>query len=150
MSSFCYENMVQDALLSVVKKSLIEAATHGLTGDHHFYISFKTKFSGVVIPEYLKERHPDEMMVVIQYQFENLQVKEDHFSVGLSFCGKLERLVIPFNAIVAFVDPSVRFGLQFNPVDNGTPGGNKIGEKTDAAEKFEDCKIISFESLKKK
>lgn len=150
MSSFCYENMVQEALLSVVKKSLIEAATNGLTGDHHFYISFKTKFSGVVIPDYLKERHPDEMMVVIQYQFENLQVKDDHFAVSLSFCGKLERLIIPFNAIVAFVDPSVRFGLQFNPVDNGSPNGEKTTVKSECTEGFEDCKIISFESLKKK
>ena len=148
MSRFCYEDMVQDALLLVVKRSLTEAATNGLTGDHHFYISFKTQYPGVVIPKYLLERHPDEMMIVIQYQYENLRVNEYDFSVSLSFGGRYERLVIPFNAIVAFVDPSVKFGLQFNVKDRSDSpdgfGGSCM--QTTAG----DCKIIDFNSFKKK
>lgn len=148
MSMFCYEDMVQDALLSVVKRSLTEVATSGLTGDHHFYISFKTQYPGVVIPKYLLERHPDEMMVVIQYQYENLQVNERDFSVSLSFGGHYERLVIPFSAIVAFVDPSVKFGLQFSVKDRSNSpddfGDSSI--QTTAS----DCKIIDFNSFKKK
>lgn len=148
MSGFCYEDMVQDALLSVVKKSLIQVATHGLDGDHHFYISFKTGFNDVVIPDYLAERHPDEMMIVIQYQYADLQVTDYDFSVSLSFNGNYERLTIPFNAIVAFVDPSVRFGLQFSPKDiDGLPPqdqGSVPGVKQ------EDCKIINFDNFRKK
>jgi len=146
MSGFCYEEMVQDALLSVVKRALKDVARNGLSGDHHFYISFKTFFPGVEIPEYLRERHPDEMMVVIQYQFEKLEVREHDFSVMLSFSGKYEHLTIPYNALVAFVDPSVRFGLQFTPRIDGTPQDDeslKLGDSND-------CKIINFESFKKK
>lgn len=146
MSSFCYEDMVQDALLSVVRRSLTEAVVNGLSGDHHFYISFKTQFPGIVIPYYLVERHPDEMMIVIQYQYENLQVNNDNFSVSLSFGGHYERLVIPFDAIVAFVDPSVKFGLQFTTRLNKTSPNTPSDKKIDAT----DCKIIDFNNFKKK
>lgn len=148
MSRLCYEDMVQDALISVVKRALKEVSANGLPGDHHFYISFKTAFSGVEVPSYLLDKHPSEMMVVLQYQFDNLIVQDDHFSVSLSFNGQYERLKIPFNALVAFVDPSVKFGLQFSPknVPNSPDDHveNTIGKSADG------CSIIDFNSFKRK
>ncbi len=108
-----YDQMVQQALLDVVRKLLGETAKHGLPGNHHFYIAFKTDFPGVSIPGHLKAKHPEEMTIVLQNQFWDLEVQENQFSVGLSFNQKLETLVIPFAAVTGFLDPSVEFGLQF-------------------------------------
>ena len=110
---FRYDLMVEDALRGVVRHSLERAAQEGLPGNHHFYITFKTAAQRVDIPTYLKERYPDEMTIVLQYQFWNLQIDEDHFEVTLSFNDIRERLVIPFMAMTGFADPSVQFGLQF-------------------------------------
>ena len=92
------------------------ATEHGLPGDHHFYITFKTGDDGVEIPSYLRAEHPDEMTIVIQHQFENLIVDADGFAVSLRFKGKLEQMVIPYAAITSFADPSVNFGLQLKTV----------------------------------
>ena len=108
-----YDVMVQDALLAVVKKLLAEASKNGLPGNHHFYIAFNTGFPGVVIPPHLRAKYPDEMTIVLQNQFWDLMVFDDHFEVGLSFNQKSETLVIPFAALTGFLDPSVEFGLQF-------------------------------------
>ncbi|MGQ0665316.1 MAG: SspB family protein [Pseudomonadota bacterium] len=108
-----YERLMQEALRGVVRKALSIAATQGLRGQHHFYITFRTPDPGVVMPDRLRKRHPGEMTIVLQYQFWGLEVGEDNFAVTLSFEGAHERLVIPWAAIVAFVDPSVQFGLQF-------------------------------------
>lgn len=109
-----YDAKVQDALRSVVKTVLRETAEDGLQGDHHFYIAFKTRADGVKIPEHLSTRFPDEMTIVLQHKFWGLKVEETHFEVGLSFNQQPELLIIPFEAVVGFVDPSVQFALQFN------------------------------------
>jgi len=92
---------------------LTDAATKGLPGDHHFYISFDTRAEGVVLSPRIKAQYPKEMTIVLQHQFWDLTVTNDRFEVGLSFSGIPERLVVPFRAIAGFADPSVQFVLQF-------------------------------------
>ena len=117
-SSIDYESLVEEALRDVVKSALKIAETIGLPEEAHFYISFKTQFSGVEIDESLKEINPDEMTIVLQHQFWNLIVSDELFSVTLSFSGVKQSLVIPFDAVTHFTDPSVGFGLQFSTNDD--------------------------------
>lgn len=131
-----YDVMVQEALLSVVRKVLVETAQHGLPGDHHFYITFRSNAPGVRLSQRLKEKYPDEMTIVLQYQFRDLIVTETGFEVGLSFANVPERLIVPFDALTGFYDPSVQFGLKFTP-DEALPdndvgaGDNTPGVKAD-------------------
>ena len=109
-----YDILAQDALRGVIRKVLSEvAATGSLPGDHHFYITFLTNAPGVRISSYLKERYSEQMTIVIQHQFWDLKVTENHFEIGLSFSDKPEKLHIPFAAIRGFFDPSVNFELEF-------------------------------------
>ncbi len=110
-----YDVLTQKALLAVVRDALVIAATEGLPGEHHFYVSFKTEAPGVDISDRLKSQYPEEMTIVLQHQFWDLKVGDDGFSVGLSFDKTPERLVVPYSALVGFFDPSVQFGLQFVP-----------------------------------
>ena len=110
---FDYPRMVQTALRNVMREALTRAASEGLPGDHHFYVTFLTRAPSVIVPEYLLTKYPDEMTIVLQHQFRALQVGEDAFSVSLSFSNRLERLSVPFAAVTTFADPSVNFGLQF-------------------------------------
>ena len=107
-----YETMVERALKSVVFEALTQVAENGLPGSHHLYVTFATDFPGVELPDHLHEKFPEEMTIVLQHQFWDLNVEEDRFLVTLSFNDIQERLVIPFPAIKAFADPSVNFGLQ--------------------------------------
>ena len=113
-----YDEIVQEALRAVVGRVLGQVVSSGgeLPGNHHFYITFKTDAPGVSIPNHLRERFPDEMTIVLQNKFWDLNVGEDGFSVGLSFNQVAAKLEIPFGAITAFVDPAVDFGLQFQAV----------------------------------
>lgn len=108
-----YDVMTQDALRGVVRSVLEQIAKTGLPGDHHLYIAFDTHGPGVSVSERLKEQYPDEMTVVLQHQFWDLEISPDRFDVKLSFNNVPERLIVPFAAIKAFYDPSVQFGLQF-------------------------------------
>jgi hypothetical protein len=112
---FDYEQLVQDSLRSVVRESLMQVARSGLPGNHHFYISFRTDYPGVDLPDYLLEQYPEEITIVLQYEFWDLEVEENSFFVTLCFNDIHERLTVPLQAIVSFVDPSVKFGLQFSP-----------------------------------
>lgn len=112
---FRYDVMVQEALLGVVRKVLVETARHGLMGEHHFYITFRSEGPGVKLSARLKEKYPEEMTIVLQHQFWDLAVSDHHFEVGLSFGGVPEKLVVPFEALTGFFDPSVQFGLKFSP-----------------------------------
>ena len=109
-----YDRMVEDALRSVVSKALSQVAERGLSGDHHFYITFRTDHPDLVIPDQLRARYPSEMTIVLQHQFWGLEVGPDAFGITLSFSNVPEHLTIPFESVVAFADPSVRFGLQFD------------------------------------
>ena len=109
-----YDQMVEQALKSVMRDAIAEVAEKGFLGEQHFYISFLTNFPGVMLADVLRAQYNDQMTVVLQHQFYNREVDDDHFEVTLSFNKKLERLSIPFGAIVSFADPSVGFGLQFS------------------------------------
>jgi hypothetical protein len=110
-----YDVLARDALRGVLRRVLSDAATHGLPGEHHFFITFLSKAEGVKLSPRLLAQYPDEMTIILQHQFWDLAVFDDRFEVGLSFGGVPERLSIPFNAIKSFFDPSVQFGLQFEP-----------------------------------
>ena len=156
-----YDKMVESALRGVVRKAVEEVMDDGLPGDHHFYITFMTDFPGVNIPDYLRDRYPGEMTIVLQYQFYDLNVDNEKMSVTLSFNNVPERLVIPLSAITIFADPSVNFALQFQPMgDDGGPDfdpddfldedegegesdkGKKKGEKTG--------EVVSLDKFRKK
>jgi len=113
-----YDRMVEDALRSVVRKALIEAAQRGLPGEHHFYITFHTERPGVGIADWLRQQYPQEMTIILQHQFWDLTVDEERFAVTLSFGGRHERLTVPLEAVARFADPSVKFGLQFEAADD--------------------------------
>ncbi len=116
-----YDLMVQDALKGVVRKILTEAGRDGLPGDHHFYITFRTTAPGVRLSQRLRDKHTEEMTIVLQHQFWDLSVSEHAFEVGLSFSSVPERLLIPFDAITTFFDPSVQFGLKFETQEGAEP-----------------------------
>jgi len=125
--SLRYDQWIEEALREVVRRALMIAATSGFPGDHHFYITFETGAEGVVMPEYLRAQHPETMTIVLQHQFENLEVSGDEMGVSLQFGGKSEHLRIPFSAMTGFNDPSVNFGVQLNTLNlddlEGEQGG---------------------------
>jgi len=135
-----YDQMVEDALRGVVRRALTEAAVSGLPGDHHFYITFRTDNPLVRIPQHLKTQYPREMTIVLQHQFWGLEVTDDSFTVTLSFGGKHEALFIPYETIVSFADPSVKFALQFDSGEGDEEEeieGEEAGESVLALEKPE-------------
>jgi hypothetical protein len=108
-----YDLQVQEALRGVVRKVLADASRDGLPGEHHFYITFRTQAQGVDLSNRLRDQYPEEMTIILQYQFWDLKVDDEGFEVGLHFKNIPERLHIPFEAISGFYDPSVQFGLKF-------------------------------------
>lgn len=137
-----YDEIVQEALRAVVGRVLgeVEAAGGNLPGNHHFYITFKSGAPGVNIPDNLRERFPDEMTIVLQNKFWDLTVTEEGFSVGLSFNQVPAKLVVPFSAITAFVDPAVDFGLQFQAMEDedldAVDGAGNDGSEPDASSRI--------------
>lgn len=111
-----YDLLTQQALRGVVRAVLAEATRKGLPGEHHFYIAFDTNAEGVRMPDRLRAQYPEEMTIILQHQFWDLKVGDNEFEVGLSFGGVPAKLVIPFEAVKGFFDPSVQFGLQFEEV----------------------------------
>jgi hypothetical protein len=117
-----YDLRVQEALRGVVRRVLTDAARDGISGDHHFYISFATQAEGVRLSSRLKQQYPERMTIVLQHQFWDLTVTEHGFDVGLSFKNVPERLYVPFDALMEFYDPSVQFGLKFENVSEASEG----------------------------
>jgi hypothetical protein len=132
-----YDILVQQALRGMVHDVLADAAKKGLSGDHHFFITFDTNAEGVRISDRLHEQYPKEMTIVLQHQFWDLKVTDKAFEVGLSFGGAVERLFIPLAAIKGFADPSVQFGLQFETLTDeaGTDAEGKADESAGATPK---------------
>jgi hypothetical protein len=116
-----YDILTQDALRRVIRKVLEEVQRTGLPGEHHFFITFSTAYPGVRLSTRMLERYPDEMTIVIQHSFWNLEVTETAFEIDLSFDDIRERLRIPFDAVRGFFDPSVKFGLQFDVAPVNAP-----------------------------
>lgn len=127
-----YDLLVQSALRDVVRHVLAEAAESGLPGDHHFFISFRTDHPGARLSQSLRGDHPGEMTIVLQHQFWDLAVNDSGFEVGLFFKGVPERLLVPFDALTGFYDPSVEFGLKFE-LANVEPADNDAGIPVETA-----------------
>jgi hypothetical protein len=124
-----YDRLAQEAMRSIVRTVLTQAAKSGLPGEHHFYISFDTAATGVVLSKRLKDKYPHEMTIVLQHRFWDLSVNDDGFEVKLTFDGIPERLVVPYAAIRVFFDPSVRYGLQFEDPDAEPEAGEHMAQR---------------------
>jgi hypothetical protein len=151
---FDYPKMVETALRGVVRTALARAQREGLRGAHHFYVSFRTGAPGVAIPDYLLAKYPEEMTIVLQHQFWGLEVRDQDFSVTLSFHNRPEQLTIPFAAVASFADPSVHFALQFEvpaPKPSDTPA---LPAKTPAKEPVEPprqaAEIVTLDKFRKR
>ena len=159
-----YDILVQDALRAVVRKVLSEIAKTGLPGNHHFFVTFATRSPGVRVSSRLLGQYPDDMTIILQHQFWDLSVNEHAFEVGLSFNGIPERLLIPFTAVKAFVDPSVHFALQFEPrpVEESAAGGEAptpaavalveapVQTKTEERPADGKAEVVSLDAFRKK
>ncbi|MBM2577961.1 hypothetical protein JQC91_16770 [Jannaschia sp. Os4] len=128
-SEIDYGSMMHDAMRGLIRRVLDGIAADGLPGTHHFFISFDTTHPEVAIADWLRERYPTEMTIVLQHWFEGLEVRDDGFSVTLNFGDAPEPLVIPFDALLTFVDPSVEFGLRF---ESRHPGDDPDAPEDDA------------------
>ena len=130
-----YEKFMQAALKGVMRAALEVAAKEGLPDSHHFYITFKTDYPGVNVASHLTAQYAGEMTVVMQHQFEHLEIDDEGFQVSLQFNRRPELLVIPFDAITAFVDPAVNFSLHFQqPDSNDAPQSGDVTSKQDSGE----------------
>ncbi len=123
-----YDRLVENALRGVVIEALRLASAKGLPGDHHFYVTFRTDHPKVELSAEILARHPGEMTVVLEHKFWDLDVGDEVFSVTLSFSNVQERIVVPYEAITAFADPSVKFGLRFQALDIGPTAGAGLAD----------------------
>ncbi len=158
-----YDRWIEEALRQVVRRALEHTAHYGLPGEHHFYITFQTGFPGVRIPDYLSAQYPDDMTIVLQNRFWDLEVTEETCAVTLTFSGRKERLIIPLSAVVAFADPSVKFGLQLRVELDGNDVAETLanGDETKAAEPAaddseagppskDDTNVVALDTFRKK
>lgn len=155
-----YGNLMHDAMRGLIKTVLRDIAKNGLPGTHHFFITFDTTHPDAELADWLSDRYPDEMTVVIQHWFSNLIVDDDKFAITLNFGDSPEPLVIPYDAIKTFVDPSVEFGLRFESAEGEDDDPidllpiNTDSVKTPEAEpeaevKKTDAEIVSLDSFRK-
>lgn len=158
-----YGKLIDEAMRSIVIKALHFAKTYGLPGEHHFYVTFLTDYPGVMIDDALRAQYPDEMTIVLQHQYWNLEVEDHQFSIVLSFNHVKHNLTVPFAAVTAFADPSVKFGLQFrqfeDEIDEALEDGRRSaneekgtgGNGTDSKGMPENKdNVISLDSFRKK
>jgi hypothetical protein len=147
-----YQAMIERAMRGVAREALRVAAADGLPGAHHFYLTFRSRADGVELSDALLAKHPDEMTIVLQHKFWGLEVTDDAFAVTLTFGGRSERLKVPFAAVTRFVDPSVRFALQFDqlvpaPADlSPAKGAAAPAESAPAPE----AKVVALDAFRKK
>lgn len=144
-----YDKLIENSLKKVVVEALKIAETQGLPGENHFYITFKTDHPGTIIPQNLKIQYPESMTIVLQHQYSNLVVTDNYFSVDLSFGGRAQNLLIPFDAISYFADPYAKFGLSFSFYENGDV--HSLDDiQPERKVSGETAQIISFDSFRKK
>ncbi len=156
-----YGELIRDGLRSVMARSLAHTVEHGLYGEQHFYISFVTGHSGVVMPEWLREQFPDEITIVLQHEYEDLAVMPDRFSVTLSFKEQASVLVVPFAAVRMFRDPSVGFQIEIPqgddaPAQVADPGIPVVTENAPPKDEPRDPpgdpadRVVSLDAFRKK
>ena len=149
VSEINYDGLIEKSLKHVVVEALKIAERQGLPGENHFYITFKTNHPGTIIPQDLSIQYPEAMTIVLQHQYSNLVVSDEVFSVELSFGGRLQPLIIPFDAITYFADPYAKFGLSFSFYEIGDVHSLEDLEPEKKVS-GETAQIISFDSFRKK
>lgn len=162
MDRLDYDKLIQDALRDVVRAALKQVEENGgvLPANHHFYLTFQSNRADVIIPKRLQEQHTNEITIVLQHQFWDLVVDDTAFHVTLSFNNVRERLTVPFSALISFMDPSVKFGLQFIPLEehseatsptpstvSAVPDNNTDDSSTKSSKKD---KIVALDAFRKK
>jgi uncharacterized protein len=143
-----YQQRVQDALRAMVARLLAEVAEEGLPGENYFYLAFRTHHPGVRMPGWLRDLHPEELNVVLQNQFWDLEVGPDAFSVTLSFNGARQRLTVPFAALTAFLDPVASFGLRFDGA--ASPAGEPPPPTAPAPHEGPGAEVVRFDPKRRK
>ncbi len=150
MSKIDYQALLDNALKSVVKDALTHAQFNGLGDGTHFFITFKTRAPGVVLPDFLRMRYPDIMTIVLQYSYNNLNVSDKEFGVQLTFDGRPFFIRVPFSALVEFKDPSVDFMLSFHPRNASTPAAdNDMELPLDEQTTADTGRIVSLDEFRK-
>ena len=152
--SIDYGNLMHEAMRGLIRKVLSDVAEHGLPGAHHFFISFDTGHPDVEIADWLSDRFPEDMTIVMQHWFDDLQVDEDGFAVTLNFGNNPERMYVPYDSIRTFVDPSVEFGLRFESQDEDDDEPDPGKPDEELAEVLEDeapsdAEVVSLDSFRK-
>ncbi|MCH9650951.1 MAG: hypothetical protein K0U98_22195 [Deltaproteobacteria bacterium] len=146
-----YPTLIQDALKGMVRTALLEVEKEGFPGEHHFYLHFATQHPEVEMPAFLREQHPEEMIVILQHQFWDLVVDEEAFAVTLSFNGQRHSMRVPFDALTGFADPSVKFALKFEAIGLPVEEEEEPVEVDEAAvDNGAGGKVVDFESFRKK
>ena len=148
--SIDYGTLMHRAMRGLIQTVLTDVAENGLPGAHHFFITFDTTYPGVELADWLRERYPTEMTVVIQHWYENLTVTNDGFGVTLNFGNNPEPMLIPFDAIRTFVDPSVEFGLRFETQESDGDEEDEQEIEVDVEEApRQDAQIVSLDQFRK-
>lgn len=152
-----YGNLMHRAMRGLIQNVLTDVAENGLPGEHHFFITFDTGHPDVELADWLSDRYPGEMTVVMQHWYDNLDITDDGFSVTLNFGDAPEPLYIPYDAIKTFVDPSVEFGLRFETHDDEdgeknevlSPHNIDLAKPAEKSEKTKDADVVSLDSFRK-
>ena len=149
-----YGNLMHDAMRGLIRQVLLDVAAHGLPGGHHFFISFDTSHPDAELADWLSDRYPGEMTVVIQHWYDKLEVGEEGFSITLNFGDAPEPMYIPYDAIRTFVDPSVEFGLKFEQQESSAEADAPLLQEDESElEVPEDApkaaEIVSLDSFRK-
>ena len=142
-----YGVMMERALRRVMSDALSQVAEFGLPGEHHFYITYDTGHPAVVMPAWLREKYPDQITVVLQFEYSDLQVAEDGFSVRMSFSDRPAELFVPFDAVMTFVDPSVEFGLKFDSTT--VEDADEDEDEPDHVEERGSADVVSLDQFRK-
>lgn len=153
-----YIQIVDESMREIAHKTLDFVSKEGMQGDHHLYISFLTNYPGIVLSDRMREKYPEEITIVLQHQFSNLEVFGNKFSVRLGFNGVLENIVVPYKALTSFADPSVKFAIQFTDFSNfenmiledKTEEDNSAMKESAATSSFEGNKVVSLDQYRQK
>lgn len=155
-----YGNLMHCAMRGLIQEVLQDVSERGLPGEHHFFITFDTRHPDVQIADWLSDRYPEDMTIVMQQWFEDLQVTDDGFGVSLNFGDAPERLYVPYNAIKTFVDPSVEFGLRFETQEDADSSDRtlqsvpeapmvEVDDDADTEAAKPDAEVVSLDSFRK-
>lgn len=144
-----YGNLMHQAMRGLIQSVLADVAENGLPGAHHFFITFDTTYPGVELADWLRDRYPTEMTVVIQHWFENLTVNDEFFTVTLNFGNNPEPMIIPFDAVRTFVDPSVEFGLRFETQSSDENDDEEDDIEVEDEPVRQDAEVVSLDQFRK-